>query len=298
MNSYYRIVKKQPRRRNWLFRWITSLNLTGYLILLNILFFVLVYLVGIFVQNIFGISINNYLALQANNLFLKGYVWTLLTSVFMHANIFHLFVNMFSLYFLGSFLEMIIGRKRFIWFYIFSGIFAALFFVVLAFLLGNSVIGAKLFSSPETFAVGASGVIFAIAGVLAVLTPRNRVYLILGPLLAIVLESILYVTFKNATILVALDWLITIYILFSLFSLMSFNPRMRKISLPVAMPFWLLPIVAIVPLVIIGLFIPLPIGNTAHLGGFIFGALYGFYLRKKYKKKTQMISQYFSGRQN
>ena len=55
-----------------------------------------------------------------------------------------------------------------------------------------------------------------------------------------------------------------------------------------------LPIVAIVPLIIVGLFVSLPIGNTAHLGGLIAGLGYGFYLRKKYPRKTRMISQQFS----
>ena len=58
------------------------------------------------------------------------------------------------------------------------------------------------------------------------------------------------------------------------------------------MPFWLLPLVAIVPLVIIGLFVELPIGNTAHFGGFLAGVVYGFYLRKKYSRKIRMLERY------
>jgi len=69
---------------------------------------------------------------------------------------------------------------------------------------------------------------------------------------------------------------------------------MKKWALPLEMPFWILPFVAIIPLVIIGLFFDLPIGNMAHLGGVIAGICYGFYLRIRYKKKTQMIAQYFS----
>ena len=53
------------------------------------------------------------------------------------------------------------------------------------------------------------------------------------------------------------------------------------------MPFWFLPIVAIVPLVIIGLFIELPIGNTAHLGGLIAGFAYGYYLKQKTKRSDE-----------
>jgi membrane associated rhomboid family serine protease len=38
----------------------------------------------------------------------------------------------------------------------------------------------------------------------------------------------------------------------------------------------------------------LPIGNTAHLGGLIVGLGYGFYLKRAFPKKTEMISRYFS----
>jgi len=38
----------------------------------------------------------------------------------------------------------------------------------------------------------------------------------------------------------------------------------------------------------------LPIGNTAHLGGLLIGVSYGYFLKKKYPKKTEMISKYFS----
>jgi membrane associated rhomboid family serine protease len=85
-----------------------------------------------------------------------------------------------------------------------------------------------------------------------------------------------------------------VYIFFSIFTIFSFNPNTRKLSIPLGMPFWVLPIIAIVPLVIIGIFVNLPIGNTAHFGGLIAGFLYGKYLKNKYRNKTEMISKKFS----
>lgn len=108
--------------------------------------------------------------------FLSGRVWTLLTSMFMHGGFTHLFVNMISLFFLGSFIERLIGRKRFFWLYMLSGLFAGLFFISLAYLFGASGLGARIFGTLAISAVGASGAIFALAGLLAVLTPNLKVY--------------------------------------------------------------------------------------------------------------------------
>jgi len=290
MSSYYFSPHK---KRSLLRTWFSNLNITTSLIFINVILFILALIAEVILKTYFDTSLMSFLALQANSFFNQGYVWTLLTSMFMHANFIHLFVNMFSLFFLGNFLEMIIGKKRFIWVYLFSGIFAGLFFVLLSYFFGSGL-GTRIFASPETYAVGASGAIFAIAGVLAVLTPKNRVYLIAGPLIAIILQVILEIFIKETAILNLLNIIVTVYIIFSIFSIISPFGRMKRWALPLEMPFWILPIVAIVPLVIIGLFLALPIGNMAHLGGVLAGIGYGLYLKFKYKKKTQMIAKYFS----
>ena len=127
-------------------------------------------------MNIFGAEkILSWVALQPKAFF-SGNVWTLLTSMFMHGGFTHLFVNMISLFFIGNFIERLIGKKRFFWLYILSGIFAGLMFVILAYFFGNTDLGMKIFGSPDVFAVGASGAIFALGGLLVVLTPNLRVY--------------------------------------------------------------------------------------------------------------------------
>ncbi len=296
---YFKVQKAKPSiTRSLLSVIFSDFGVVNWLIVANILFFVLTIFIGIFsglpVNGDYENSTFRFLALQPSHLFNDGYFWTLLTSMFMHAGFIHLFVNMLSLYFIGCFLEMIIGKKRFFWLYMLSGIFAGLFFALLSFYFGNSIVGRAIFSDPHTYAVGASGAIFAIAGVLAVLTPKNKVYLIAGPLIAIIIESILWIFIKNPTALGVIDFIINLYVLIAIFSLLSFSYRLRKISLPIKMPFWMIPLAAIVPLVVIGFFVELPIGNMAHLGGFIFGAIYGCYLRLKYKKKTKMLSEQFS----
>jgi membrane associated rhomboid family serine protease len=291
MKHYFRVSPAPINKRSLFSAWLSDFSITGWLILVTVIASILQWILS----SVLGIDIiNNLFALQANNIFNNGHYWTLLTSMFMHVGPLHLFVNMFSLFFIGRFLETLIGRKRFFWMYIFSGIFAGLFFAGLSYLFGENALGARIFGSPEDFAVGASGAIFAIAGVLALLTPKNRVYLIAGPLIAIILQAIIAIVVKSETILSIVNIALTFYIFLAIFSLLSFNRALNKISLPIEMPFWLLPIVAIIPLAVIGLFFKLPIGNMAHLGGFIAGALYGIYLRLKYKRKTRMISEYFS----
>lgn len=49
----------------------------------------------------------------------------LITHLFMHGDFFHLFFNMFALWMFGNILENIWGPKRFLWFYMLSGLGAA-----------------------------------------------------------------------------------------------------------------------------------------------------------------------------
>jgi len=79
--------------------------------------------------------------------------WRILTSGFLHEGVTHIFINMLSLYFVGSVLEPAIGRVNFV----------AVYF---ASLLAGSF-GALLFQ-PQAVTVGASGAIFGIFGALIV----------------------------------------------------------------------------------------------------------------------------------
>jgi membrane associated rhomboid family serine protease len=101
--------------------------------------------------------------------------------MFSHGGIAHLLINMFVLFSLGGLSERIIGRKRFFWFYIISGIFAGLLSVVLSGFFGVSELGARIFGSPDIFMVGASGAIFAIAGLYVVLLPKLKFAIIFFP---------------------------------------------------------------------------------------------------------------------
>lgn len=80
----------------------------------------------------------------------QGELWRLLSSMFLHAGLIHIAVNMLALYFLGSFAEQTFGRGRFFALYLVSGISGGVAYLY--------------FGSFTTPAVGASGAIFGILG--------------------------------------------------------------------------------------------------------------------------------------
>jgi len=86
----------------------------------------------------------------------------------------------------------------------------------------------------------------------------------------------------------------------ALFGLLGFLMIITP-NLPVYMIFIPIPIklkfaapIMLVMLWVISLAGNVPIGNVAHLGGFVIGLIYGFYLRKKYKHKVNYLGKYFS----
>jgi len=267
-------------RRRSAFSFFSGTSLTLKLILLN----VGIYFVSLVLFQIYGESFIRNFALVPSLILSGKNLWALFTSMFLHdlGSPFHLFANMFSLFFVGSFLERIVGRKRFFWLYLFSGILGGIFYV------GGSLI----FGGTNVPAVGASGAIFGLLGVLAVLVPHSKLYLIVGPLILLVVE-VLVDTFLPSGFSTLVGIIFNLLFFVMILSLFSLNSSFRKFALPLKIEMWLLPIVAIVPLAIIGFFIDLPIGNSAHLGGLVAGLIYGFYLRHKFPNKTRNLSRRF-----
>ena len=145
-----------------------SLSTNTILILINIAVFIVA---GVLWFT--GVIPIDYIALNPSNILQGNYVWTFITSMFMHGGFFHLFVNMLSLFFVGSLLQRILGEKRYLNFYLISGIFAGLFFVLIALLTGSGL---------DSYAVGASGALFGVVGALILLTPNLPVYVMFVPI--------------------------------------------------------------------------------------------------------------------
>lgn len=260
--------------------FFSRLSVTNQLILINLICFV----ASLILFQIYGESLFNKLALTPSTVLEGKNLWTLVTSMFLHASFFHLFANMFSLFFIGNFLEKLIGKKRFFWVYIFAGLIGGMFFVASGYIFHSDIPG-----------VGASGAIFGLLGVLAVLVPYSKIYLIAGPLILIIIQ-VITAPFIPSNLVGVVDVIFNMLIILMILSMFSLNNSFRKIAVPVELRMWILPFVAIIPLVVID-FVPgidLPIGNSAHIGGLVLGLIYGFYLRKKYPKKTKYISRLFS----
>lgn len=89
--------------------------------------------------------------------------WTFITSIFLHADIMHLFFNMFALFIFGLYLEARTTTKQFLFIFFLAGIFGNIAYWLTA----------PLGTIP---AVGASGAIYGIMGMLATLYPGLIVY--------------------------------------------------------------------------------------------------------------------------
>jgi|APSaa5957512622_1039677.scaffolds.fasta_scaffold17449_3 uncharacterized protein len=156
----------------------------GWIVLINVIAFLIATILGFFSNLNCLETICKYVALQPGA-FLNGHFWTLLTSMFMHGGVMHLFVNMLSLVFVGGFVERLIGSRRFLILYLGSGLFAGLFHSILTYFLGSSVVGSfamRFIGNPNGFAVGASGAIFALIGLLVLVIPNLKVYAMFIPI--------------------------------------------------------------------------------------------------------------------
>lgn len=97
---------------------------------------------------------------QVNLLVSQGQVWRIFTAMFLHFDIFHIGLNMLSLFFIGTAVEVFYGKWRYLAIYMLSGI------------LGG--VATYFLMPPETLAAGASGAIFGVFGALGVFYIVNR----------------------------------------------------------------------------------------------------------------------------
>jgi membrane associated rhomboid family serine protease len=141
------------------FRDPRSINLTPLWVLIGVN--VLVFIATSISSGSF-LGVSNQIANQVgvSSATIASQPWTIVSAMFIHDGIFHILFNMLTLYFFGMYVLALVGETRFFLVYFIGGIVGNALFMLLA---------------PGQIAVGASGAIFALGGVLAVLVPRLKV---------------------------------------------------------------------------------------------------------------------------
>ncbi|MCI8498067.1 MAG: rhomboid family intramembrane serine protease [Bacilli bacterium] len=133
--------------------WVTSL-----LMCINILMFI-VAMIGMMTK-----KYDLYTMLSLNKYYVThGEIYRLITSAFMHENIFHLIMNMYALFIIGGQVESYIGKVKYTAVYFFSAITGSL----LSCVVHNNL----------TWSLGASGAIFGLMGALVYFGYHYRLYL-------------------------------------------------------------------------------------------------------------------------
>jgi len=105
---------------------------------------------------------------------------TLFTSMFLHAGLIHLFGNMLFLYIFGDNVEAVMGKARYLAFYLASGLIASLFHLLSIMMVPAGLLGAKYAVSPWLVpAIGASGAISGVLGAYLILYPSAMVKMVM-----------------------------------------------------------------------------------------------------------------------
>jgi uncharacterized protein len=118
-----------------------------------------------------GISFTEELVVSPGDILQGNKLWGIVTNVFLHGGFAHLLFNCLALFFFGTALEGIIGRKKFLLLFLAAGVFASIFYVLTSFFLLGSTISA----------LGASGAIFGVIGAMVALRPNTKVMFLLFP---------------------------------------------------------------------------------------------------------------------
>ena len=125
--------------------------------------------------------------------------WQSFTYMFMHADFYHLFCNMFSLYMFGRLLEMVWGTERFIIYYLVCGVGAAIVQQIAwrYGVISNILSELQLQDAGYTYGqlvndyghiidgirtVGASGSVFGILLAFGMMFPEARIFLLFPPI--------------------------------------------------------------------------------------------------------------------
>jgi len=110
-------------------------------------------------------------------------IYQLVTYMFLHDpySISHVFFNMFAVFMFGRTLEQVWGPKRFLTYYLVTGIGAGLIQLLILFIRVQAVLPQEMFSMVDSVTVGASGAVFGILLAFGMLFPNAELFIIPFP---------------------------------------------------------------------------------------------------------------------
>jgi len=110
-------------------------------------------------------------------------LYQLVTYMFLHDpnSLSHVFFNMFAVFMFGRTLEHVWGPKRFITYYLVTGIGAGLIQILVIYLRASAVLPPEMFSMINSVTVGASGAVFGILLAFGMLFPNAQLFIIPFP---------------------------------------------------------------------------------------------------------------------
>lgn len=188
-------------------------TITKHLLIINVLAFV-----AMFVLQRLGTDLNDLLGLH---FFMASdfHAYQLLTYMFMHANLEHIFFNMFALWMFGCVVENVWGPRKFLFYYLSCGVGAGIIQEIAQFgsfymlatqqlnVSGLTDLWQIAVNSSEVLnawtTVGASGAIYAILLAFGMLFPEERIFIFPLP------------------IPIKAKWFVTFYIAIELFSALA-----------------------------------------------------------------------------
>ena len=145
-----------------------------YIILINVLVFLIPLIMNtiLYLLNIKTLSFFNFFDLHPQINYLLKNIWTIMTYAFIHNDIYHIFWNMFILYFASEYFLNFFDEKKYIKTYFYGIIFGGLFFVLSYNLF-------PVFKNDFTTLIVSSAAVYSVLIFICSYFPNNKVNLIL-----------------------------------------------------------------------------------------------------------------------
>ena len=145
-----------------------------YIILINVLVFLIPLIMNtiLYLLNIKTLSFFNFFDLHPQINYLLKNIWTIITYAFIHNDIYHIFWNMFILYFASEYFLNFFDEKKYIKTYFYGILFGGLFFVLSYNLF-------PVFKNDFTTLIGSSAAVYSVLIFICSYFPNNKVNLIL-----------------------------------------------------------------------------------------------------------------------